>query len=574
MMNFPKNDPAISEEKAMVHTYLDAAVAVIVSLDQLGKVTFVNHACVELLGCSSADIVGRDWVQHFTPQRHRECMRRTISLVIAGETPRTFEGWILTKDGQEKLLDWHNILLRDPQGGIIGILMSGEELTKCKGTEGGLRRRESLLLSVFDSAQECIMIKDASLEYVEVNPAFCKLMRLEESEIVGRRAEDLFGAEIGKEISARAARVLEGESIESEQTRVVRGHRMTFHDSITPLRDAGGNIIGLFYISRDVTERKQIVEDVQVQTDDYPSRAMQETLAKSLVAACNDSTVLFQGESGSGKDFLAKWIHARSRRSIGPFFSINCAALPRELAESELFGHERGAFTGANRLKKGLLELAEGGTILLNEIGELDLSLQAKLLAFLDTRSFLRIGGQKQVYVNARLMAASHRVLMKEVEQKRFLQPLYYRLSVFPIRVPPLRERPEDLPILARDLIQVLATDMQLPRRPEVDSQVIKDLIDYEWPGNVRELRNVLERSLILWKGGPFHLELPKAEKFGGEWSYTVRHLPNQTFHDIVNNVSTVLCHHAVKMCDGNKKDAARLLQISRETLYKYLSKL
>jgi DNA-binding NtrC family response regulator len=193
-----------------------------------------------------------------------------------------------------------------------------------------------------------------------------------------------------------------------------------------------------------------------------------------------------------------------------------------------------------------LLELAEGGTILLNEVGELDLSLQAKLLGFLDTRSFLRVGGQKHVHVNARLIAASHRNLMREVERGRFLGALYYRLSVLPIRVPPLRERRQDLPILAKDLILRLAAEMQLTETPAVDFAVIRSLNDYEWPGNVRELKNVLERSLILWEGGPFQLQLPRAECEAGEWSYTVRYGPNQTFHEIVNEVATALCSHAL----------------------------
>lgn len=440
--------------------------------------------------------------------------------------------------------------------------------------EEALRTSEAQFRAVFEAAQECIMIKDTSLRYTDVNPAFCHLLGLRASEIVGRRAEDLFGAEIGKQISERSARVLEGESIESEQTRIVRGAPMTFHDTVVPLRDGRGEIVGLCYISRDVTERRQVAQENQAPTHDYPSPAMQRALEKAVVAANSDSTVLLQGESGSGKDFLARWIHERSRRSSGPFFSINCAALPRDLAESELFGHERGAFTGADRRKKGLLELAEGGTILLNEIGELDLSLQAKLLAFLDTRSFLRVGGQKHVYVNARLIAASHRELVKEVEQKRFLEPLYYRLSVFPLTVPPLRERRQDLPILAEDLIRRLAAEMQLTEVPAVDSTVIQNLARYAWPGNVRELRNVLERSLILWRGGPFSVELPQAEKVADPWSYTVYHVPSQTFHDIVQDVATALCGHALKVCQGNKKEAARLLQISRETFYRYLRKL
>lgn len=576
MNTFGKAEQELPQANREARAYLDAVPVIIVSLDTACRVRFVNQACIELLGWSYEETIGKDWVGNFVPERRRESVRTALTRAMAQEVPLPtyVADWIVTGTGEERLVGWRTVLFKDAVGCILGTLSSGEDITERKRSEEALRAGDALFRAIFQGAQECIMIKDASLRYTDVNPAFCKLLGLEASKIVGRRAEDLFGPEIGKQISERSARVLQGQSLESEQTRIVHGIPLTFHDTVSPLKGPDRQIIGLCYVSRDITERRHIVECVPVQSDDYPSPAMRRTLEKAFVAAGNESTVLLRGESGSGKDFLARWIHEHSLRCTGPFFSINCAALPRELAESELFGHERGAFTGAHRLKKGLLELAEGGTILLNEIGELDLSLQAKLLAFLDTRSFLRIGGQKQVYVNARLIAASHRELTQEVEQKRFLAPLYYRLSVFPISVPPLRERRLDLSILAENLIRKLASELQLPQTPVIDEAVIKDLNHYSWPGNVRELRNVLERSLILWKGGAFHLELPHLEKGSDEWSHTVYHDQNQTFRDILEDVATALCGHALRVCGGNKKEAARLLQVSRETFYKYLRKL
>ena len=571
-----KAEQALFEETARCREFLDIAEVAVISLDNAGIVKFVNRKGVELVGRPHDEIVGQDWISAFIPERHKEYAKRALSLVMAGEKPLPgyAEQWIVTRSGAEKLLAWRSTLLADSTGGITGILSLGVDITERKLAQKKLKESEERFRAVVEGAQDCIIIKDASLRYTHVNPAFCRLLGLESHEIVGRRAEDLFGDEIGRQVSERSARVLEGESIELEQTRIFGEVALTFHDTISPLKDDDGQIVGLCYVSRDVTERKQVTGASQVQAQDYPSPAMRQAMEKAVVAANNDSTVLLQGESGSGKDFLARWIHDHSRRSTCSFFALNCAALPRELAESELFGHERGAFTGAHRLKKGLLELAEGGTILLNEVGELDLSLQAKLLAFLDTRSFLRIGGQKHVYVNARMIAASHRELKKEVERKRFLAPLYYRLSVFPIDVPSLRERRQDLPLLAEDLIRKLVKELQLPRIPALDSRVMRDLTQYEWPGNVRELRNVLERSLILWRKGPFHLELPHCETCSDEWSYTVYHDPKQTFHDIVEGVGIALCSRALKVCQGNKKEAARLLRVSRETFYRYIRKL
>ena len=239
---------------------------------------------------------------------------------------------------------------------------------------------------------------------------------------------------------------------------------------------------------------------------------MKAALHQARRAATADSIVLLQGESGSGKDYLARWIHDHSRRAPGPYFAVNCAAISRELAESELFGHERGSFTGAHGRKRGLLELAEGGTLLLNEIGELPLSLQSNLLTFLDTRSFLRVGGEKSITVNARIIAATNRNLDTEVAEARFLSPLLYRLNVFTINVPPLRDRIEDIPLLVEEIMSRLAKDLQLTSIPAIDPASTIALTRYHWPGNVRELRNVIERALILSDGKTLNVALPSVD--------------------------------------------------------------
>jgi transcriptional regulator with PAS, ATPase and Fis domain len=224
---------------------------------------------------------------------------------------------------------------------------------------------------------------------------------------------------------------------------------------------------------------------------------MRETLTEAhLVAGCG-STVLLLGESGSGKDFLATYIHDHSDRSEGPFQSINCAAIPSDLMESELFGHEKGAFSGATQLKRGLIEHAHGGTLFLNEIGELSLPLQAKLLTFLDSRSFRRVGGEKPINVNTRIIAATNKDLERDVHDGGFREDLFYRMNVFAIRVPSLRERKEDIPILANSLLQRLAKEIGLHTVPKLPASSLDKLLQHDWPGNVRELRNVLEKAVI-----------------------------------------------------------------------------
>jgi len=371
-------------------------------------------------------------------------------------------------------------------------------------------------------------------------------------------------------------RVLAGESIEEENTRRVNGVPMTFLVTRVPMRDSAGDIIGVLGISRDFTDRKRLEAPAEASVDiaaEYPSMAMRITLSQALMAAKKASTVLLTGESGSGKDWLARYIHDHSENATGPYFSINCAAIAPELAESELFGHERGAFTGALARKRGLLELAEGGTLLLNEMGELSLRLQAKLLTFLDTRKFTRVGGEKEISVSARIIAATNRDLRKEVDEGRFRKDLFYRINVVSITVPPLRERMEDLPILAQQMLSGLARELQAPACPVIDGEFLDQLKRYNWPGNVRELRNILERALITSDGGRLDFTGPSPQKSRDDCLYRVSFSPERTLHEVTDEVVKVMCEEALRSTGGNKKEAARILGISRDSLYRYLKK-
>ncbi len=310
--------------------------------------------------------------------------------------------------------------------------------------------------------------------------------------------------------------------------------------------------------------RRNAAKVDQPSVTEYPSEVMKNTLTEARHAAASDSIVLMLGESGSGKDFLARYIHDRSRRANGPFFAINCAAVAPELAESELFGHEPGAFTGARGRKRGLLELAEGGTLLLNEIGELSMPMQAKLLTFLDTRSFTRVGGEAQIAVNARLIAATNKELDKEVARGAFRSDLYYRLNVLSIHIPPLRRRIEDLPLLVQEMSSQLGDEMGLLRPIEADAQTLAKLAEYSWPGNVRELRNVLERSLMLSDSGKINLSSVHVDSHQEDWSYVVRFPVNGNFHDVTREVKRSLVVEALRRSRGSKQGAARLLGITR----------
>jgi DNA-binding NtrC family response regulator len=224
------------------------------------------------------------------------------------------------------------------------------------------------------------------------------------------------------------------------------------------------------------------------------------------IAASPASTVLLTGESGTGKDLAAKVIHYASDRAARPFMNITCSALPEALLESELFGHERGAFTGADRQKRGLLESADGGTVFLDEIGEMVPGLQAKMLRFLEEKTFKRVGGSADIHVDIRVIAATNRLLEDEVRQGRFREDLYYRLNVLPVVLPPLRGRPEDLPLLVNFYVDAYNTEFR-KRVRGVSADAMTRLQTYGWPGNVRELRNAVERAMLLVEGDVLTLE-------------------------------------------------------------------
>jgi PAS domain S-box-containing protein len=430
---------------------------------------------------------------------------------------------------------------------------------------------------IFESARDCIFVKDSSLRYTQVNPYFAGLLEIPESQIVGRTDAELFGKDSTEILAEVDQRVLKGETVEQEHTRLIKGVQRTFLDTKVPMRNSKGKITGIIGISREITDRKRGDSIAPLVGTGCRSSAMRATLRAARLAAQTDSIVLLTGESGSGKDHIARYIHDNSKRSHGPFFSINCAAVSPELAESELFGYESGAFTGSKGPKRGLLELAEGGTILLNEIGELSPSLQAKLLTFLDTRQFTRVGGVKLYTVNARLIAATNRNLEKEVKLNRFRQDLFFRLDVFSIEVPPLRQRTEDIPALVHDILADLASKLGLDSVPPIDSKALKALEVYPWPGNVRELRNVLERALIL--GGKRRISREdlalnakfKTKEVGQEWSVTFGFPENETINDVTMNLKRHLVVEALRRSHGSRKQAAALLGISPDSLKYYM---
>jgi transcriptional regulator with GAF, ATPase, and Fis domain len=279
------------------------------------------------------------------------------------------------------------------------------------------------------------------------------------------------------------------------------------------------------------------------------------------------SSVLVLGETGTGKELIARAIHRASRRRAAVMVKVNCAALPATLIESELFGHERGAFTGAVQQKKGRFELANRGTIFLDEVGELPLEAQVKLLRVLQEQEFERVGGTQTLRVDARVIAATNRDLAGDVQRGTFRADLYFRLNIFPIRVPALRDRREDVPLLARHFIREFAA--RLGRAVEqLDARALDRLVEYDWPGNVRELANVLERAVILCRGRVLqceHLGLPAASQRPADDLVSLEEAERRHIVKALERTGGVL---------AGPNGAAALLGINRSTLWSRMKKL
>ena len=296
------------------------------------------------------------------------------------------------------------------------------------------------------------------------------------------------------------------------------------------------------------------------------SKPMYNILALIEKIKVSSESVLITGESGVGKEVIARHIHFRSKRLKSPFIALNCAAMPENLLENELFGHEKGAFTGATDLKQGKIELAAGGTLFLDEMGDMPTTLQAKILRVLQEKNFYRLGGSKEITINFRLITATNKELSEEVKNKNFREDLYYRLNVIPIHIPPLRERPDDIPALIDYIIQKYCTENHISV-PRVDGNLISHLSRLNWEGNIRQLENTLKRMLVLNHKSLTLSDLPGELSRTGNSILEDAFLQNQSLEDLSKKYAHMVLNHF----DGNKKEACKFLNINYRTLQRKL---
>jgi len=292
-------------------------------------------------------------------------------------------------------------------------------------------------------------------------------------------------------------------------------------------------------------------------------------ISSAKKAAGSKSTILLLGESGSGKELFARAIHNWSERKDRPFIAINCVGLSKELLESELFGYEKGAFTGASQLKRGKIEIGNGGTVFLDEIGDISEELQAKLLRFLQEREFERVGGTQLIRVDVRIIAATNRNLEASVKEGRFREDLFYRINVVPIVLPPLRGRKEDVPALAQFFMQRFS-DESKKNFTEVSQEALEALMGYDWPGNVRELANVIERAVVLGQPPTIQIEDLSPGIVAPEAEFSNRSTP-QSYHESIDEYRREVIVNALAQAKGNRAAAARSLGLQRSYLLRLM---
>jgi PAS domain S-box-containing protein len=414
---------------------------------------------------------------------------------------------------------------------------------------------------------------------VSFNPAAERLYGVTAGEAIGMSIHQLAPASARDEWVEAEARLRRGEgAAPREVTRLCRDTEVAVEETLFLMRDVCGHPVRVGSFSRELDELVGLRQaaaflsgTLSASAASDEAGAMREVYAAADVAAQDgEATVVLLGETGVGKSYLARRIHARGERAARPFIEVNCAGLEPQLVESELFGHERGAFTGAVHPKRGLVEAAAGGTLFLDEVAELPAPVQAKLLSFLDNRTFRRVGGEANLRADVRILAATNADLDELVARGGFRRDLYYRLSVLPVRIPPLRERRAEIPALAQAIVRELR-----PRAPAVAAPMPRDVVAaltrYAWPGNLRELRNTLERALILGRGERIELRhLPPEISGAGAPSHG--EAGNAADGDTLDAVERGHVRRVLDSVGGNRTVAARLLGISRSTLNRKLA--
>jgi PAS domain S-box-containing protein len=575
-------EAVIRKQEAELREVVDTIPAIVWSALPDGSNSYINSRYVEYCGMPPEQIVGLGWQAVAHPDDLERHKSKWLACVASGE-PCEDEVRVRRADGQFR---WHlqrGIPLRDDAGNIVkwyGVLTDIEDR---KRAEDKIREQESELRQMLDFAPQLVGVYGPNRERLHLNRIALDYLglSLEEWRQTPERLAFVHPDDRARYWDYFDHALSGGSGYELEiRLRKGDGTYRWFLARSNPVRDDKGQIRRWYVTCTDIEDRKRAEEKLQQENIALreeidrasmfeeivgTSPALQTVLSRISKVAPTDSTVLITGETGTGKELVARAIHRRSKRASRAFISVNCAAIPRDLIASELFGHEKGAFTGAMERRVGRFELAAGGTIFLDEVGELSPDTQVALLRVLQEREFERVGGGQSIRVDVRVIAATNRDLKAAIVIGAFREDLYYRLNVFPVEMPPLRARRADIPLLVEYFIDRYARKAGKNIR-RVDKKTLQLLQSYPWPGNIRELQNVIERSVIVCETEIFTID----ESWLSQRSLDARSDSKPFLSEKVAATEREMIEEALRECKGRvygPSGAAAKLGISRSTL-------
>ena len=510
-------------EAARLQTLIDTVPSFLWTSFPDGSKEFLNRRWYEYTGLTFEQGKGWGWKVVVHPDDLDRLIREWLAL-LNDPKPGELETRIRRYDGEYRWFLIRVLPEFDAEGNVVRWLGSDTDIEDRKRAETKLLEDEREFRRITDAIPQTIVVLDPSGDPLYANQAVLEYTGLTMQEVLSSefRARMFHPEDVEKVREERQAAYARGLPFEIEQrTRRKDGQYRWFLIRLNPFRDEQGRLVRWYATGTDIDDRKRAEdrtrnENVALREDIVRSSMFEEIVGSSeplrrvLVqvskVAPTDSTVLVLGETGTGKELIARAIHNRSKRSNRAFIRVNCAAIPQSLIASELFGHEKGSFTGATQRRLGRFESADGGTIFLDEVGDLPPETQVALLRVLQEREFERVGGTQSVSVDVRVIAATNRDLNSAVAEGKFRQDLFYRLNVFPIRLPALRERISDISLLVGYLIDRYAKKLGKKIR-NIDKKTIELFHAYGWPGNIRELQNVVERAVILSEGETFFVD-------------------------------------------------------------------
>ena len=520
----------IAKSEAELRTITDAIAQLIIATAADGTFLYANQAFLEYTGLTKEQLGSESFLEVFHPE-DSERLQNQRNAAISRAVPFEYERRVRRSDGQYRWFLVQYSPLRDERGEIIRWYAAGTDIDDRKRAEGELQKAfeeiaksEAELRRITDAIPQVITVLSPDGRNLYANQAVLDYTGLTMDEVIspGYRERVFHPEDVARLREERQKALTRGIPFENEQrARRQDGQYRWFLVQYKPLRDERGEIVRWYATGTDIDDRKQAEERTQLenialreQIDQVfmfeeivgSSPALKAVISDIVKVAPTDSTVLITGETGTGKELVARAIHKSSRRAGQPFIAVNCASIPSSLIASELFGHEKGAFTGALQRRQGRFELANSGTIFLDEIGELPAETQISLLRVLQERQFERVGGNRVIPTDVRIIAATNRDLAAAVGSGTFRADLFYRLNVFPIDVPPLRRRKEDIPMLVEYFVKRYAEKAGKQIR-KIDKNTLKLCQSYHWPGNIRELQNIVERSVILCTGDTLRID-------------------------------------------------------------------